>query len=130
MKALALITTLAIVQAQAPANVTGTWEWHGSAGWQRIEMTLKADGTKLTGLLRMGPGANEPASSSEFWQYFFDPVDFKISNGRVEGNQIGFEQLVLRPVGLPQQGRGSLQTPPRTYENRFINVAMSRAIRS
>ena len=87
-------------------------------------MTLKADGTKLTGLIRMGPGGTEPASPAEFWQYFFDPVDFKISNGRVQGNQIAFEQLVLRPAGLPQQGRGSFQTPPRTYENRFIYVGV------
>jgi hypothetical protein len=121
MRVLALFVTLSLVQVQAPPNVTGIWEWKGSAGWQRIEMTFKTDGSKLTGVIRMGPGGSEPASPADFWQYFFDPVDFKIFNGKVDGNQIHFEQNILRFGVPPQQGRGGFQSAVRqTFENRFL----------
>lgn len=92
MKGLSLVALLVLTQAQRPANVTGTWLWQGSAGWQRIELSLKSDGSKLTGVMTMGPGSHEPASSAGFWEYFFDPLDFRISNGSITGTSISFEQ--------------------------------------
>jgi len=120
MKILALVGMLAFVQAQSPANITGTWQWRGAAGWQRIELNLKADGTKLTGVLRMGPGSQEPATPADFWEYFFDPVDFKITNGKVEGNQIGFEQSVVRPAGSAQAFGGPVTSFRPAFETRFL----------
>ena len=96
MKAWVLIAVLGLAQAQPLANVSGTWEWQGTAGWQRIILTLKSDGSTLTGVVRMGPGSHEPATSADFWEYFFDPVDFRISNGTVSGNAIGFEHTVIK----------------------------------
>jgi hypothetical protein len=81
-------------------------------------MNLKAEGTRLTGVVRMGPGAREPVTPADFWEYFFDPVDFKIANGKVVGNQIDFEQVVVRPEGAPQgSGRGATRS---SFESRFI----------
>jgi hypothetical protein len=101
MKLLVLIGVLSLAQSQPATNVTGTWEWEGAAGWQRIILTLKSDGSNLTGVIRMGPGSHEPESPSDFWEYFFDPVDFKISNGTVSGNRINFEHSYARaPVTI------------------------------
>src|SRR5678816_4308005 len=83
MKILMLIGVLSLAQSQPATNVAGTWEWEGAAGWQRIILTLKSDGSILAGVIRMGPGSHEPEKPSDFWEYFFDPVDFKISNGTV-----------------------------------------------
>jgi hypothetical protein len=103
-KALVLTAVLTLAQAHPPANVSGTWEWQGTAGWQRIILTLKSDGSLLTGVLRMGPGTHEPATPADFWEYFFDPVDFRISNGTVSGNEIGFEHAVLKAPVSTQGG--------------------------
>jgi len=96
MKILMLIGLLTLTKSQSAANVTGTWEWEGTAGWQRIILTLKSDGSSLSGVIRMGPGSHEPQTPADFWEYFFDPVDFKISNGTVSGNSISFEHGYLR----------------------------------
>jgi hypothetical protein len=102
MKILVLIAVLGMAQAQPSANVTGTWEWQGPAGWQRIILTLKSDGSNVTGVIRMGPGSHEPAVPADFWEYFFDPVDFKISNGTVSGNLINFEHTAARAPATTQ----------------------------
>lgn len=39
----------------------------------------------------MGPGRIEPKSPADYWEFFVDPVDFKILAGKVEGNTISFE---------------------------------------
>ena len=105
MKVLMLIAALSLAQASSPVNVTGKWQWRGVAGWQRIEMNLKSEGARLTGTIRIGPGTDAPPTPEEFWEYFFDPVDFRISDGTVSGNQIRFEQSVNRAAGT--QGRGA-----------------------
>jgi hypothetical protein len=102
MKILVLIAVLAMAQAQPSANVAGTWEWQGSAGWQRIILTLKSEGSNLTGVIRMGPGSHEPKVPGDFWEFFFDPVDFGISNGAVSGNLINFEHTAARPPATSQ----------------------------
>jgi len=93
MKALLLISALIVAQtqSQAPPAIAGKWLWQGAAGWQRIVLDLKVQGAKLTGVVRMGPGSVEPKSPDEFWEFFFDATDFKISNGKIEGNAIYFE---------------------------------------
>jgi hypothetical protein len=100
MNLLILIGVLSLAQSRQPANVTGTWEWQGAAGWQRIILMLKSEGSGLTGTVRMGPGAHEPETPAEYWEFFFDPVDFKISNGTVSGNLISFEHAAARPPSL------------------------------
>src|SRR5262252_3965132 len=96
MKAWVLAAFLGLAQGPPSVNVSGTWEWQGTAGWQRIILTLRSDGSALTGVIRMGPGSHEPATPADFWEYFFDPVDFKISNGTVSGNVVGFEHAVIK----------------------------------
>jgi hypothetical protein len=91
-----LIALLAFTQAGRPANVTGTWQWRGPAGWQRLELDLRAEGQKLTGTIRMGPGPEEPVSTDGLWQYFFDPVEFKITNGTIAGNSLSFQQVIQK----------------------------------
>ena len=102
MKILMLIGVLSLAQSQPATNVAGTWEWEGAAGWQRIILTLKSDGSTLAGVIRMGPGSHEPEKPSDFWEYFFDPVDFKISNGTVSGDRISFEHSFVRAPVTPQ----------------------------
>lgn len=46
----------------------------------------------------MGPGGVEPKSPDEFWEFFFDATDFKISNGKIEGNAIYFEHEARKSV--------------------------------
>jgi len=119
MKILVLITVLGLVQAQRTENVTETWEWQGAAGWQRIPLTLKSEGSSLTGVIRMGPGSTEPEKPADFWEYFFDPVDFRISNGTVSGNRINFEHSVARPPA---------STPGRaTVDHKFVYKGVVQA---
>ena len=92
MKTLVFLGALLIVAPQT--SITGRWQWQGPAGWQRITLDIKADGARLRGILRMGPGGSEPATPAGFWEYFFDPTDFEVLNGKVSGNTISFEQEV------------------------------------
>lgn len=85
---------LAFILASPQASVTGRWQWEGQAGWQKIALDLQADGSRLRGTIRMGPGVDEPATRAEFWEYFFDPAAFEILAGRINGNSISFEQEV------------------------------------
>lgn len=93
MKALLLSGALLLFAAPQTA-ITGKWFWQGQAGWQRITLDLRADGSRLRGVLRMGPGGAEPATPKDFWEYFFDPADFEILNGRITGNTVSFEQEI------------------------------------
>jgi hypothetical protein len=90
----ALLLSGALLMALPQTSVTGKWFWQGQAGWQRIALDLRADGSRLRGVLRMGPGGSEPATPKDFWEYFFDPADFEILNGRINGNTVSFEQEV------------------------------------
>lgn len=110
MKVLILLMALSVVQAQSAVNVTGKWQWRGSSGWQRIELNLKSAGSTLTGTMRIGPGVDEPEYPEEFWEYFFDPVDFKISEGTISGDRISFEQVVTRFSGARGRGGPSFTT--------------------
>jgi hypothetical protein len=110
MRIVILLAVLALPQAQRSAGVTGKWQWRGTAGWQRIELNLEANGPTLTGILRMGPGTDQPVPPDGYWEYFFDPVEFKIAKGTVEGNSISFEQVVQRPVPAPVVRAGGLST--------------------
>jgi hypothetical protein len=99
MKALILISALLLTQSQeAPPAIAGKWLWQGPAGWQRIVLDLKVQGSKLTGVVRMGPGGVEPKSPEEYWEFFFDATDFKISNGKIEGNTIYFEHEATKTL--------------------------------
>ena len=119
MKALLLISALILGQPQASPAIAGKWLWQGSTGWQRIVLDLKLQGTVLTGVLRMGPGGGQPRSPEEFWEFFFDPADFKIINGKVEGNTVYFEHDAEKAIpGSPSGFRGA--PPPRKQSSRFV----------
>jgi hypothetical protein len=130
MKVWMLIAALSLAQARPEEAATGRWQWRGTSGWQRIEMSLKAEGTKLTGTIRMGPGAEEPKSNEELWEYFFDPVDFKISDGTVTGNRISFEQDVTRTAG-GRLARGGITHPTRYLYKGLVEgdqIVMTREV--
>jgi hypothetical protein len=116
MKLWILIAAMSLAQSRSDEAVTGRWQWRGTYGWQRIEMNLKGEGTRLTGTIRMGPGAEEPKSTEDLWEYFFDPVDFKISDGTVAGNRISFEQDVTRTASGRQPFRGVSQPTRYLYK--------------
>ena len=130
IRAFFLVAVLGLAQSQRPANVTGTWEWQGAAGWQRIILTLRSDGSGLTGVLRMGPGSHEPATPADLWEYFFDPVDFRISNGTVSGNVIRFEHAAARPLGVTPLvfARGGSRPNTRAgADNKFVYKGVVQA---
>ncbi len=78
--ALAAVTTQAQDQK---VNPNGTWKWsqpgRNGAPDREFSLTLKADGSKLTGSLT-APGRGGG-----------DPVSTDISNGKIAGDQISFE---------------------------------------
>jgi len=55
-------------------------------------MDFKIQGAQLSGVIRMGPGGEEPKTSEDYWELFFAPTDFKILNGKIEGSLVYFEQ--------------------------------------
>jgi hypothetical protein len=77
------------------SGVAGRWEWQGEAGWQRLALDLRENRGKLTGSIVMGPGPGSSAERENFWEYFFNPAEFEITRGSVQGNVISFEQPVL-----------------------------------
>ena len=93
-----LIYASAIALPQSP-GIMGRWQWRGAAGWQQIMFDFRTNGNLLTGTISMGPGPAQITSGDEYWRYFFQPVIFPISNGRIDGNTITFEQIVMRGAG-------------------------------
>ncbi len=81
LAACAVLTLGAVTSAQA-ADVTGNWTWSrpGRNGGeaQKMTLTLKADGEKLTGSLT-SPGRQGG-----------DPVKTEISEGKVKGDEVSF----------------------------------------
>ena len=77
----AVLALGAASQAQA-ADATGTWTWtrpgRNGGEAQKMTLTLKADGEKLTGSLT-SPGRQAG-----------DPVKTEISDGKVKGDEISF----------------------------------------
>jgi hypothetical protein len=47
----------------------------------------------------MGPGKTRTYVPSEDWEYFFEPVDFPVMDGRIDGTSITFSQSVVRGAG-------------------------------
>jgi hypothetical protein len=131
VKALLVLAVLGLAQSQPPANVTGTWEWEGTAGWQRITLTLKPEGSSLTGVIRMGPGSREPTTPADLWEYFFDPVDFKISSGTISGNSISFEHIANKPSvsaqGVPVTSLRGIANNRVTVEPKFVYKGVVQA---
>jgi hypothetical protein len=81
--------------AQTPASsVIGVWEWRGAAGWQRIVLELEAGEDGLAGRIVMGPGGTAPRSPDQFWEYFFEPVAFRLRAVSLEGVTIRFEHFI------------------------------------
>jgi hypothetical protein len=117
MKALLLISALVLAQPQASPSVAGKWLWQGPAGWQRIVLDLRVQGTRITGVVRMGPGRIEPKSPSDYWEFFLDPADFKILTGKIEGNTISFEhdatKALPNSMGLARGASGIRQETSR-----------------
>jgi len=129
MKLLSLLIVVSLAQAQFAVNVTGRWQWRGVAGWQRIELNLKSEGSRVSGTMRIGPGGDEPATPEDFWEYFFDAVDFKISDGTISGNQIRFEQSVGRLSGR-RSAPGPAATTRYLYKGTVEGdeIAMTREV--
>jgi hypothetical protein len=89
--------------ALAQASVDGTWtgEVQGGRGPQPINLTLKADGGKLTGTLTGGRGGDVP-----------------ISDGTIAGNTLKFKSR--------QQGRGGEVVLSWTGTLKGDEIAFSR----
>jgi hypothetical protein len=85
-KKLLFVTTilLALACVALAADVTGKWTYEQPAMGQRpamqVSITLKQDGSKLTGSV---PGFGRPGSEA--------PPPTEISNGKVDGDKISFE---------------------------------------
>ncbi len=85
-KKLLFVTTilLALACVALAADVTGKWTYEQPAMGQRpareITITLKQDGSKLTGSV---PGFGRPGGEA--------PPPTEISNGKVEGDKVSFE---------------------------------------
>src|SRR5262245_39051766 len=102
-----------------PGDVTGRWRWAGAAGWQQIEFDFIADGNKLSGTISMGKGfssglpvttgGNPPPvlrmgperrpflkgiELEDLWRYYLPTAQFRIENGRIEGDRIQFDQVI------------------------------------
>jgi hypothetical protein len=103
-KKLLFVTTILLVVAFVAfaADVTGKWTYeqpgrNGGAG-RPTTITLKQDGTKLTGSVpammggRRGGGGDAAAPAAA-------PADQEISNGKVDGNNISFEVKRTTPNG-------------------------------
>jgi hypothetical protein len=85
-KKLLFVTTILLVVAIAAfaADVSGKWTYEqpgrGGGPGRPVTITLKQDGTKLTGSVPgMGRGGDNPPPPSE------------IQNGKVEGDKVSFE---------------------------------------
>ncbi len=88
-KKLLFVASLLLVVAfvAAAADVTGKWtyEQQGRGGGppRQVTITLKQDGSKLTGtvpgMMGRGGGGGNP------------PPDVEITNGKVDGNNVSFE---------------------------------------
>jgi hypothetical protein len=90
--ALALVLLMP-VRFSAESTIAGDWQWMGTSGWQKVTLHLEGQGTRITGKIRMGPGAEGIRTPDDYWRYFFETAVFPISNVKIEGNKISFEQL-------------------------------------
>lgn len=99
-----LICCISIQESWSQQLATGHWEWSGKAGWQRMALDVKATNSGLAGTISMGPGKSAAESPDEYWQYFFAPRVFDVSEGRIVEDAVSFEQhlgdLTLRYLGF------------------------------
>ena len=120
-----LISLLLIVSStsQAQTGISGRWAWKGEAGWQRLVFDFNAQGNRLTGRISMGPSSNPASdikSSADFWEFFFDPVVFQISNGKINGNTITFEQQITEAPKLTGGGIPMTVTMQGLSSGKFV----------
>lgn len=94
-KKLLFVSTLllAVAFVASAADVTGKWTYEapgrGGGPGRPTTITLKVDGTKLTGSVPGGMGRGGGAAQP----------DIEISNGKVDGNNISFEVKRTTPNG-------------------------------
>jgi hypothetical protein len=81
------------VRFDAESNIAGDWQWMGNSGWQKMTLRLEQQGPRITGKILMGPDSEGIRTPDNYWRYFFEPAVFPISNVKLEGNKISFEQL-------------------------------------
>lgn len=87
-------------QAQAQADVTGTWEitYEAQRGARTVDVTFQQDGSALTGVavmqMRGRPGGGGGGAGTT--------REVEISNGTVEGDQISFTIT----IGMGQRSMG------------------------
>jgi hypothetical protein len=101
LAALAILAPVRFAAQDSTPRIAGRWQWEGPAGWQRITLDLEVDGTgkRLSGRIRLGPGSVEPVAPDRYWEYFFEPLVSGISEGRVDGARISFEQEIEGGAG-------------------------------
>ena len=96
-KKLLFVTTilLAVAFVAVAADVTGKWTYEapgrGGNPGRPTTITLKQDGSKLTGTVPGGMGRGGGGGTP--------PADIEISNGKVEGDKISFEVKRSTPNG-------------------------------
>jgi hypothetical protein len=96
-----LLALTVLVAAQSSVNGTWTGEVQGGRGAQPVTLTLKADGSKLTGSLTGGRGG-----------------DIAIEDGTISGNTLKFK--------TKQQGRDGEMTLNWTGTLKGDEIAFSR----
>jgi phage head maturation protease len=81
MKLRLVLLSCVLAVAALAADVSGKWSWEqqGRNGAQTVTLTLKADGSTLTGTLAGGRGG-----------------DVEISDGKIDGSNVSFK--VVREV--------------------------------
>lgn len=99
-------------------GVTGRWEWKGEAGWQHLVLDLRENRGKVTGRILMGPGPGESSRREDFWEYFFDPVGFEISNGVLRNDVLSFEQPAVTTLEGTEIRKGWNQAMKFKYSGR------------
>lgn len=114
--------TLGVASQTQAADATGNWTWtrpgRNGGEAQKLTLSLKADGEKLTGSLT-NPGRQGGA-----------PVKTEISDGKVKGDEISFS--VTREVNANKMTTKylvrSAQTRSRARRNPNATASRSRAI--
>ena len=110
------------LSAQQP-NVSGKWKWEDASGGQSIILELKSAAGGISGTITMAQATLklDPDSKSDYYlnpenamnnmrALFFQPVTFRIADGKITGNTITFTQVSHN--GTPDNALGGFGGGP------------------